>query len=223
MTHLHPQDSNATSVTSAKRQVLKSEYLVIRLGDLDRIDVFDEIHGVIIRLGYCWFAKYGRPISTMGRKLEEITLCIVQTRKVKEQHKRRRAFYRIKAMSILPPKRGECPSYYWRVPKRKRTWIKIEPASSFVKRELVDLTVISSCRPLVDAMRELDVLTLLVRRAPSKLRTCPLRDTSWFVALFVPTDQQLGIVVMMGPTTFLSTSAKRSEYGEFLRIRGALI
>jgi len=115
---------------------------------MDEMDAIEEVNSVIGRLGYCWFAKYGRPIGTQGRRPEETTLCLIQTRK----KKRRVAFYQIKGMTRLNPKPDECPAYYWNVPSRRRTWIKVERASSVAKRDLSELIVQSSGYSLAEAM-----------------------------------------------------------------------
>jgi hypothetical protein len=143
------RSSGSQGVPKVQTATRPATYLVIRIGDVDEKDAIQEVDAVIRRLGYCWFAKYGRPVGLKsGRKADETTLCLVQTR----MGKRRMAFYQIKAMSRVAPKADECPSYYWTVPGRRRTWIKVARASSVAKRDLWDLSIESSRQPLPEAM-----------------------------------------------------------------------
>lgn len=123
--------------------------LIIRVSDLDNLNPITEIDRVIDAYGYCWFGKYGRPVSSasLGKRSSKV-LFIANRMGNKYTFKP----FKICDAQRMPPSDRVYPSYYNPIIRRISTWFKLTPHNS--GNFSIDDFIVSSTRsPLQEALR----------------------------------------------------------------------
>ncbi len=107
-------------------------FLVVRFSHMDGVDVIDTLEGVIRKRGYCWFGKYGQPISSEKiKKLTrggELPFHIVFARIANGTRGKNLLAYEYVGAEVSRsmPAQGDYPSYYNEFKHRIKTWLRIE-------------------------------------------------------------------------------------------------
>lgn len=129
-------------------------FLVIRCSNLDGVNPITEVNEVIARLGYCWFGKYGQPLSKTGATKTDPLRGVVLVGNSTVAAPGRGSLYVLGGWSFSKPSNpGGYPAYYEKKLGRISTWVKLIRADTS-EVSISDLQVKSSLQPLARALSD---------------------------------------------------------------------
>ena len=127
-------------------------YLVLRVSNVDRREVIEELTTVLASKGHVWFGKYGQPITPVSTAQHERTrVVILQPSKSSSSYLVKT--FKLTAYSRHAPMDDAYPAYYSEVWSRIKTWLRLERAPAHEQVGIEDLTVSSSGSPLKQSLR----------------------------------------------------------------------
>jgi hypothetical protein len=128
-----------------------NKFLVVRCSNIDGVNPVEEVNGVIARIGYCWFGKYGNPIAPLRKTATDGCYAVLAPPPAMRDG-RALPVYRLTALTKQQPQNAnEYPEYYEKIMHRIGSWLRLELAPQPLI-DLDELTVKSSLQPLKHAL-----------------------------------------------------------------------
>lgn len=129
-------------------------YLVVRVSLMDNLDPIAEVDKVLEKNGFCWFGKYGEPLSPELKArvstANDVAVCLL----FKDDSGYVMKTYAIEEVDMAPSlKRGTYPKYYDKFMDRIGTFLKVSELKS-AQPSIDDLYVHSSLNKLRNSLRK---------------------------------------------------------------------